>query len=614
MSSDINDGSEENPPEAWHFSHVLSTKSFPLSSTLRWRSTHRCSCASGERHRSLFDFNQLIGADHLLFGKPFRPVKVCWNSMNLMEDLLPRDLTGLDKRVLFEDLPNVRTMTRVLNSATYWYRRFSETTEVGLPSRKLVGLLSLLSGKPVSTHTTELLGSVPSKTGVARFKQIIATVDGFLMQVMLAYPDKLKFQNWNFVDRAINCLMSNLVSDYLPGHKPSYISVYEKLKKLRKSAKFNGFSEILKCSDIPVPRELSMFRPVLDGLDEGSKTVASAIRVGLFCQTRACGTPPPHMKDKALIKFIDTITEPAEAPRAPNSIYWATVNALHEIEFHAFDFEKLCSTALSRMKVSLSDSAELNCPRSSGGKYEAARRLLAGVDRVQVIDLATGKDTGRYIERSANNFGEMLFYISLAHLRDGSLSGIMDLRAETVTEAGKARVVTISHICHAVILHPLSHLCSEIIAAHPAHTSGMKASNNAWNFFKRLSHKNPAAGFLFSPNSIFVLSSDLETATDFCNPHISRLLLTGFLGKDGIGVPPWYLNVSLFLLTSPRSVTVTGRILEPFDKVHTTTFKSKRGAFMGDPLTKSLMHLCHMSSSYLAKEWMRKYPLQSGIE
>jgi hypothetical protein len=109
---------------------VLSIGSFPSMSILRKTKDNKhkygtCSCKENEHHRSLFDFNKEVVSPGLT-SKILTPItgyKVCWNAENIWECKLPRALTGLDKRVTFEDLPNIYLVQNVLFQGTYWFRR-----------------------------------------------------------------------------------------------------------------------------------------------------------------------------------------------------------------------------------------------------------------------------------------------------------------------------------------------------------------------------------------------------------------------------------------------------------------------------------------------------------
>lgn len=243
--------------------------------------------------------------------------------------------------------------------------------------------------------------------------------------------------------------------------------------------------------------------------------------------------------------------------------------------------------ALRYAKISLSDSAELNTPHRDGGKYEAFRRLAHGIvgKPVHMVDLENGQLTDIVIEDHIDNIGTRVFHNSLWEYLQGGIPDIMTVRAEGVLEPGKVRQITVSEMQHAVLLHPISHVLLDVIKLIPSSASGVKAANHAFEFYKRLNHKNPRGNFVFDETELWVLSSDLETATDYANPHIVRLLLQVFMGPRCLGIPKLYRMVICNLLTEPRLV-INSKTLEEF----TTT----RGCLMGDPVTKAVMHLLHL--------------------
>jgi len=174
------------------------------------------------------------------------------------------------------------------------------------------------------------------------------------------------------------------------------------------------------------------------------------------------------------------------------------------------------------------------------------------------------------------------------------LNNSMSCRISLVAELGKYRTITVSCLQHAVLLHPFSHMGIKILEAIPSSESGVGAANQAWNFFKRLSHKNPSASFIFNENiETSVVSTDWEEATNYSDPYIAGAMLNRLCSL--LGVPKWYRETMLFALTAPRQVETLDR-----NQCPVSLFYTKRGVLMGDPVTKVVLHLYHLIGGKIA--------------
>jgi hypothetical protein len=253
-------------------------------------------------------------------------------------------------------------------------------------------------------------------------------------------------------------------------------------------------------------------------------------------------------------------------------------------------------------KVSLSDSGEFFTNQNVGGKLEAARRVLSTNREIPEIDLESGRPTGKILTRDNSSQGEMLFHWSCGTFVDRATvykRNCMSCRISLVAELGKYRTITVSTLQHALLLHPFSHMGLKILEAMPEDQSGIKAANHAWNFFKRLSHKNPSASFLFNEGiQTSVTSLDWEQATDYTDPHIAGAMINRLMFK--LGVPTWYRQTVLFALTAPRQVETLDRNMVPIE-----VFYTSRGVLMGDPVTKVILHLHHAIGANIAMILLR---------
>lgn len=620
---------DSKPPpkiEVWEDNFVLSLKGFPLSSTIKTYIPGVCSCGTDEVHQDIFTYNNIFGKKCLRESSDIPTnVKICWNTTNLFEDKLPRKVTKTNNRIEFSSLPTVGKMCEVLMESTYWFRRLSQSTKkghLGRPLRRMYQLLSGIQDGQFGTMTiTQILNFRPSKEGVFKLKNILYTVDGFCSQVLCAMPDCPELQNWKYFDGAIHSMIVGLLEDYYPGtKKESFVPYYKKLKDLRGQIKLHGFCETSNISTaIEVDRSMTFMRPILNRIGKEGKTLISVYRVGILCQSRAAGLPPPMYQAQSFAKFKKTVTTPVakHSKKARCLIKTATVGVWATLAGHAGDeLLPAIAKAISRAKISLSDSGELNVPQKEGGKQEAARQFLHPYLHegkvARYVNLHTGADRG-VIEPTPEHFGEILFYESLRKFRDSEefRKEIMQVRYCGVCEPGKVRGVTVAHLCHAILLHPASHITLDVLKLVPSSNSGLGAAAHSWNVSKRLTEKNPAANFIFRrPEDIVILSSDLEEATDYTNPDSSRGICSTWMGPLCMGFPEFYKRTCTWLLSEPRTILVPK--VSGISDWKGKTFQTTRGLFMGDPMCKTILHLHHLIAKEITFMRFRGRPTEGG--
>jgi len=604
-----------NVPLPWDFeSDVLTLKSFCSTHILKYgkKGEHLCTCGPGLQHRSLFDFNRTVLTGHISTykeEKDFPKVHVCHNADNIWECKLPRPITGLSERYRFSELPTVKVALSTLFKGTYWYRRLA-------PANKHV-LARLFAGftRPNGPETHAEVISKRLISGAARkLNQVLATCDGVIMQVILAFPQVPWVQSWTFIDQIQNCLISNLLYDYF--HNGSErTSLFKGIKDLRKSIKEEAFRTVGNYANISVPRELSFYKRILSLLSISN--AMDLYKASILCQTRASGVPPRSMYADALQKVKVTLTTPAspEHAKAIMPLLHKVVDSTYnEVLLSTTHHNKMWERIVSSAKVSLSDSGEFFTKVKEGGKLEATRRILQENPKIQEVNLQTGDLTGAILTKDNSSPGEMLFHYSCGQFRDRSScyeKNLMSMRISLVAELGKYRAITVTPIAHAAFLHPASHMCLEFLEKIPSSESGIGAAAHAWNFFKRMNVGNPNAQFIFSgTENLCLFSTDWSEATDHCDPYMSQVMLNRLFSK--MGFPTWYRQTVMFALLGPRQVEFLD------DEKVLDFFITQRGALMGDPVTKVLLHLYHLVARPLAlklleeQSWSRTDSIVDG--
>lgn len=624
------------PRQPWDLErHVLALSTFAGTCVLRNRVLKNgkpqgprdkwgkgtCSCTDVEIHRSLFDFNHQIVSSSLNNEDKIPKIKVCWNSSNLFEDKLPRDLTDRDDRRYFKDLKTVSEAQRVLFKGTYWFERLIRKNKDGVSGLHGVALLRLLSGMNSYSgkeRVDQLCAMKLNHGSVNKLRSILATVDGVVMQLLLSFPDKEEVQNWSKIDQIVHCLITVLLPDYFgENDRKDRVTGYQKLKKLRNAIKERGFNPVASLVGIEVPRELSFYERILSYIADGQRPI-DLYRVSILAQNRAMGVPPRSMYLSTLAEIKALLVEPRD-PSVYEGIADFIQPSVESIHMKVLDrlgsmsnIERFWTDCLEKAKISLSDSGEFFTNSESGGKLEAARLILSTTDRIPKLDLETGQQIG-WLEPSKDPVGECLFHWACFMFSDRKRCyerNLMSVRISLVSELGKYRAITVSHLAHAVLLHVLSHVLLEYLKSVPSSESGVGAANHAWNFFKRLSHKNPNAGFIFGDKDVYVFSTDWEQATNYCDHAVASAMLNWLCVT--LGIPKWYRQTCNFALCAPRQVEYIDEESKFLEAFYTT-----RGELMGDPVVKVLLHYHHLvarESALMQMENCRRHFLKGGVK
>lgn len=605
----------------WDFSaFALTTRSFPATNILRSRSfrgkdgaaKHQCSCGVGITHKSLFTFLKEVMVPTFTSGIEFVPqTKVCWNAESLWSTELPRQLTGLDRRVSFYELPTIWHAQKVLMEGTYWFPRLmgkkSDTGHTSIHGRAVLRLLAGLRSYTGPEEAWQLVKLRLTRNGVNKLRNILATVDGLVMQLVLSFFET-DFLTWDRLDQVINCLITQLLPDYFREEVTDVtrLSTFEKVKKLRKAIKRAGFNPTADVASVEVPQELSFFRTICNMLGS-SKAPLNMDRVMTLSQTRASGVPPKSVFLKTQRKLREVLQTPPDPQRWKDVAYYVGrgIDQLHSDVMASMpenEREKFFSRCLSKAKISLSDSGEFFTKTAEGGKLEATRKVLSDLKEVNEINLETGVKTGNVLNIENSTVGEMIFHWAASHFIDrGRIyeTNVMSVRVSLVAELGKYRGITVSHLAHSVLLHVASHVLLEYLSRIPSSRSGVSAANHAWNFFKLLSHKNPVANFIFDEDA-YVFSTDWEDATNYCDHAVAQGLINRLMYQ--LGFPNWYRQTVTFALCAPRQVEFVDEDTKVLECYYTT-----RGVLMGDPVTKVILHCYHHVARYAARSTLQRF-------
>jgi len=574
-----------------------------------------CICPRGCEHISFHDAMKLEGDFRDEIGD------FCSDRVSFLVGRLPVWSTNLRNKVEFVDIPTVYHLWTFFRRATYWWKRFNGNKklkfELGREARLLLMSStgrSLKDFKFTSTH--ELLSLKTNRAAMGRLRNWFITLDGLQMSLLLASQGHPEICNWGFVDKVTQTYLNNALGDLfkISATDETY---YADLKKYRNLMK----DKILKERRLLEPLGNERFFP--DGfwffdlivnvlnLNKYLLSPAQLKTIAYLTQTRSCGLPPKPVSEKAIEKFLKTVSSmPTPLSRATAYEVSRALDSVILKMKSVKNFEGLMNRANLNTKISLSNSASFFCPREVGGKVEDARQILENLpENNPYFNLDTGK-IEYYFNRDDKSLtpGEKLLhrciFIALTDLSSATtinLPHIGDVRISVVEEPGKARVITVSRVEHSIILHALAHFLSIFISVLPSSRTGMKASQHMWDTLKRIKKENLSRDGMYTGTTSFFGSEDWESATDALNPFPIRILFDGLM--HGLELPKFYTRLCRDLLTMPRRV-YDKTILETSNYQAPLTVKFS-GIFQGDPCCKQMLHMTHLVSREAALNNMK---------
>lgn len=301
--------------------------------------------------------------------------------------------------------------------------------------------------------------------------------------------------------------------------------------------------------------------------------------------------------------------------------------------------KKIRDEICSRVNLDLKQSASYTSLVREGGKLEDARRILQTAKKenftIYVRDLNTGRviekypvskysmDEKQYYKQTLYWLSFQLalnsmvkkgqldkrFYVRYAQ-KDGSLFEVDcdKVKVLTIREPGKDRVLIKSQSVLVWALSIFNKLVQNGLALLPDHEIGLKSTSHMWKHYERLSPINEESKFLYdfstgvTKATIFQCFQDWTKATDNINPALAQELLITLC--VWLKLPPWWSEVCILMATMPPEFEFVHETMDGVQRVITGTFK--RGLMMGNPVTKTVLHLMHCPIKSIAYETIMK--------
>jgi len=163
-----------------------------------------------------------------------------------------------------------------------------------------------------------------------------------------------------------------------------------------------------------------------------------------------------------------------------------------------------------------------------------------------------------------------------------------------IKEPGKDRYLTMSSSFYNWSLVPGGKILNAILAKLPEHTVGLKGANDGWSYSQDIGPDSDNTGFIYngdgSTKETFQYFQDWVEATDNINKFIGIIMLNALM--DYGSFPESYGLLILKILGTPQEFEQ--RVKTDKGEYFTWTGHINNGFMMGNPITKTILHLCHV--------------------
>jgi len=390
--------------------------------------------------------------------------------------------------------------------------------------------------------------------------------------------------------------------------------------------------------------------------EDYTESLAWVFRCTTFCQTRVLGYLPLHVAEVKRHVYRQTVNRPVEKiPKEQcEMIYLAVMNHLDKGDIPAGLFTlnqpeaiALIDEAIRNVSVEIKQNASTDHTVSEGGKIEDARLLVKVMRenawKVPVRDLDNHKIIN-YIDipthdQEVESWSRPLFWASyqivlnfwIKHgkwdradyyrlpLGEGEYEeDILLAKILHISEPGKERNLTKSKATYAWFLTPAGKLCQAVLANLPEHRAGLELSSHDWMHTRRISGESEESGFIYNPvtgklqDNIVHAFKDWTESTDFIGKWVGVTHLRALM--DFTAFPRKYKDLVLRLIMAPQPVEevilrkVGGFISGDVAENQIVPWKGaiREGFMMGNPITKSILHLIHVSELETVTHYLQR--------
>jgi len=291
---------------------------------------------------------------------------------------------------------------------------------------------------------------------------------------------------------------------------------------------------------------------------------------------------------------------------------------------------------LSEVDMPLKKAASYDTILQEGGKLEDCRLLIKyAIDNnleIPIRDLRTNTITSYFSAKETQSYSKICFWLSYQlaveyiHMVNNPVKRInlkflsvldtkplfpkekvqklLNAKILHIQEPAKQRNLTKSTSELTWFLTPMGKMLQSVLSHLPDHYVGLRSTSDAWKFQQRL-HPRNEGHFIFKDDTSIdfkFISSDWTESTD----HINKVIGLHHLKvlADYVGIPQAYLEMVMVLLSLPQPVE---EIIRDDLYLYESPFYQgyiRCGFMMGNPVTKSILHLLHVSEKNLAIKYL----------
>jgi len=449
----------------------------------------------------------------------------------------------------FRRMPKVDKV-QTLRNYTWWYKRLK------------------------SCHKNAVKRLLSSDKGLFKLKEILHTVDGTMMSLILAVPEAFIHTSsasragvYTLSDHVMNNLISNLLQDYS--------GTMRMLKTWKKGLKKAGFEKLPYKVPITIMRRLSWTRPITSFMNKLCKlnSKAKMFRLCVLTQTRSVGLADSKMVRETLQEFLGEVTVKKEF-KPDRKVLDAIDQVVDRVVLNAEGISP-------HFRMSMSTSSCVESKKRDEGKFGFLKRY---------------PDLPELPEFSPENPGGQLTPIWLK-AREKILRGDQDVWKTNVCgirENGKCRVVTSGSFWKDAFLQPFSHLTIEMLKKEACLRDSFVAGRLGWRFIESITHMDPVRGEIIFEDNPIAVSSDWTKATDKPTIASAHRITISLLRKTNLDQDT--LRAIQLIWPGAKDLYMNGRFVGT----------AVNGIPMGDPLTKSNLSITHpISACYADMMWGR---------
>jgi hypothetical protein len=570
----------------------------------------------------------------------------CKDSINILSHKYPRVLRDICNITGFHQISDVKTLVLILKTL-YWYK-FSKINMLEIFKIRNDLPFLLKSIKQAMYTVNGLLVKLFFIAGEFIYKELAIKTASLFDDILIDYLRRPYYTSPQSVAEVTE--KQSIMLDLKKSHKymKTYFnsSTYERrIEALNYKFNFKSLEEFL----LPIYTgiEVNLNRYFLYEGRDYTETLAWKFEFSLLVQTRSLGYLPQRVAFWQDQKYRTLISVQRENPKPeitrcielavkdefadaniPTGLL--TLNQFFEPEYLE-DSLKVLNTIDMPVKMAASYDTILQ----DGGKLEDCRQLISYAVKqnlkIPIRNLNDNKIVDYFYAKDTTSYSKIAFWLSyelaveylatyLAVKRQPSIlseyikmtekdllfskekiRNFMNAKILHIQEPLKQRNLTKSTSELTWFLTPGSKMLQEMLSKLPEHTVGLKYSSDAWKFQQRI-HPSGDGGFIFHQGNIlpsaFVFSDWVE-ASDNIHKLIGYHHLKALMEYSGFPMAYRLMILTLIIIPQPVEEVLLNYSSE---KILFRGF-IRNGYMMGNPVTKSILHLLHVSELNLARKY-----------